>query len=76
MGLATSVLGRVGGGLGGGSFGTSSETSASKIILQAYADAYNKLVPALVNYKTQSVKGGLGAGGTLKVQGAKVVPTN
>ena len=67
--LATSVLGRVGKTLGGGQIGTSSNTSTSTIILQAYADAYNKLVPALANYKTQSVRGGLGAGGTLRVQG-------
>jgi hypothetical protein len=68
--LATSVLGRAGAVFGGGQVSTGSKTPLSKVILQAYADAYNKLVPALVNYKTQMVKGGLGAGGTLKVQGS------
>lgn len=68
-GLATNLLGRVGGGLGSVKVGTQSNTSAAKILLQAYADAYNKLVPALLNYKTQTVKGGLGTGGTLRVQG-------
>jgi len=69
--LATSVLGKVGRVLGGGQASTGSTTSTSTIILQAYADAYNKLVPALKNYKTQTVRGGLGAGGTLGVQGSK-----
>lgn len=68
--MASSVLGRAGRALGGASVGTSSKTSMDKIILQAYADAYNKMVPAMRNYKTQQVKGGLGAGGTLRVQGS------
>lgn len=69
-GLATSVLGRFGAGLGGGKLSTESSTSPSTVVLQAYADAYNKLVPAMRGYKTQSVNGGLGAGGTLGLQGA------
>jgi hypothetical protein len=68
-GLATNLLSRVSGGLGSVKVGTQSNTSTAKILLQAYADAYNKLVPALLNYKTQTVKGGLGTGGTLRVQG-------
>lgn len=68
--LASSVLGKAGGLLGGAQVGTSSKTSMEKIVLQAYADAYNKLVPAMRNYKSQQVRGGLGAGGTLKVQGS------
>ena len=74
-GLATSVIGTGGGLFGGGSGKTQSNTSNSKIILQAFADAYNKMVPALKNYKSQMVKGGLGAGGTLKVQGSKADPS-
>jgi hypothetical protein len=70
VGIATSVLGIANRGVGVGSFSTESKTSTATIILQAYADAYNKLVPALRDYKAQNVKGGLGAGGTLKVQGA------
>ena len=74
-GLATSVIGGAGGLFGGGSGKTQSNTSNSKILLQAFADAYNKMVPALKNYKSQMVKGGLGAGGTLKVQGSKADPS-
>lgn len=70
IGIATSVLGIANRGAGAGSFGTESKTSTATIVLQAYGDAYNKLVPAVRNYKTQKVEGGLGAGGTLKVQGA------
>lgn len=73
--LASSVLGRVGGAFGGAQLSSGSNTSTTKIILQAYADAYNKLVPALKNYKTQTVQGGLGAGGTLGVQGSKADPS-
>jgi hypothetical protein len=32
-------------------------------------DSYNKLVKATRNYKAQAVKGGLGTGGRLGVQG-------
>ena len=74
-GMATNVLGRAGGMFGGVKVDTRSNTSVAKILLQAYADAYNKLVPALTNYKTQSVKGGLGTGGVLGVQGAGGDPT-
>ena len=35
----------------------------------AFADAYNRLVTAVRNYKAQEVKGGLGTGGTMGVQG-------
>ena len=66
--LATGILGRVGPGLGGGTVGTQSTTPAATVLLQAFADGYNKLVPAVRGYKTQNVKGGLGAGGTLGVQ--------
>lgn len=69
--LATGVLGRVGAVFGGAGVKSESKTSGQKVMLQAYADAYNKLVPALRNYKTQTVRGGAGAGGTLGVQGAR-----
>ena len=74
-GLATSVIGGAGGLFGGGGAKTQSNSPNSKILLQAFADAYNKMIPALKNYKAQMVKGGLGAGGTLKVQGSKVDPS-
>lgn len=68
--LASKVLGRAGIGLGGGGYGSQSKTSATTILMQAYADAYNKLVPAMTNYRMQQVKGGLGTGTTVRVQGA------
>ena len=70
-GLATGVLGRVGAGLGGGTLKTESKTSPATVLLQAFGDAYNKLVPAMRGYQAQMVKGGLGLGGTLNVQGGK-----
>lgn len=75
-GMATNILGRAGGVLGGAQVKSQSNTTTSTILLQAMADAYNKLVPALRNYKSQDVKGGLGAGGALRVQGAKTAPTS
>ena len=57
-----------GGGLGGGASGYSN-TPEGKIIVAAFADSYNQLVKAVRNYKAQTVRGGLGTGGTLGVQG-------
>jgi len=73
--LAVGVLGAAGKVLGGGGVKSESKTDPSTVLLQAFADAYNKLVPALKNYKTQTVKGGLGTGGTLRVQGARSEPS-
>lgn len=70
-GLAMNVLGRAGAGLGGVGLKQESTTSGATILLQAYADAYNKMVPAVRNYKAQQVKGGMGTGGMLKVQGSR-----
>lgn len=56
-----------GGGLGGG--GGYSQTPQGKIVVAAFADSYNQMVKALRNYKAQTVKGGLGTGGRLGVQG-------
>src|SRR5438132_1377837 len=44
-------------------------TDEGKLISAAFADAYNKLVLALRQYKAQKVEGGLGEGGALGVQG-------
>ncbi len=74
-GLAVGVLGRLPGGLGGGGINNQTKTQDSTILLQAFADAYNKLVPAMRNYKAQTVRGGLGAGGTLRVQGSTTDPS-
>lgn len=58
--------GAFGGGLAGGAGGFTN-TPEGKVLTAAFADSYNQMVRALRNYKTQTVKGGLGKGGTLKV---------
>lgn len=55
-----------GGALGGSAY---SNTDEGKLISAAFVDAYNKMVVSLREYKAQTVKGGLGGGGTLGVQG-------
>jgi len=57
----------LGAGGPGGGFGAWSNTPEGKVIGLAFADAYNQMVRALRNYRTQEVEGGLGAGGKLKV---------
>jgi hypothetical protein len=52
------------GGLGG-----YTNTPEGKVLAGAFADAYNRLVVAVRNCKAQEVKGGLGTGGALGVQG-------
>ena len=61
-----------GGAFGGGMFGGAggySNTPEGKILIAAFMDSYNKLVKATRNYKAQKVKGGLGTGGRLGVDG-------
>jgi hypothetical protein len=61
-----------GAGFGSGAaagLGGYTNTPEGKVLAGAFADAYNRLVGAVRNYKAQEVKGGLGAGGTLGVQG-------
>ena len=63
--------------LGGGAFGGGAalagsafaNTDEGKLIAAAFADAYNKLVVAVRQYKAQTVEGGMGEGGALGVQG-------
>ena len=57
------------GGGGGGGLGGYTNTPEGKVLAGAFADAYNRLVQSVRNYKAQEVKGGLGAGGQLGVQG-------
>ena len=57
------------GSRGGGSLGGYTKTPEGKVIAAAFADSYNQLVKAVRNYKAQNVKGGLGTGGRLGVQG-------
>lgn len=52
---------------GGGGAGAFSNTPEGKILAAAFADSFNHMVNSLRNYKAQTVKGGLGKGGTLKV---------
>jgi curli biogenesis system outer membrane secretion channel CsgG len=56
------------GGLGAAGGGYAS-TPQGKVIVTAFADSYNQMVKALRNYKAQTVKGGLGTGGRLGVDG-------
>jgi curli biogenesis system outer membrane secretion channel CsgG len=58
--------GMFGGGMGGG-LGGYTNTPEGKVLTAAFADSYNQMVKALRNYKAQTVKGGLGKGGQLKV---------
>lgn len=60
--------GLFGGAIGGGAGGYANSPEG-KIIIAAFADSYNQLVKAVRNYQAQTVKGGLGTGGTLGVQG-------
>lgn len=53
----------------GGTAGGYGNTPEGKIIVAAFADSYNQLVRAVRNYKAQTVRGGLGTGGALGVQG-------
>ena len=55
------------GGAIGGSLGTFNRTPEGIAVGAAFFDAYNNLVQSVRNYKAQNVPGGLGAGGTLKV---------
>ena len=65
FGLAGGLFG--GGGAGGG--GAFTRTPQGKVVASAFIDSYNKMVVALRDYKAQTVKGGLGTGGRLGVQG-------
>ena len=49
--------------------GAYTSTPQGKVIFAAFTDSYNKMVRALRNYKAQTVRGGLGTGGRLGVQG-------
>lgn len=61
VGLFGSAMGGVGGGY--------SNTPEGRIITAAFMDSYNQLVRSVRNYRAQTVRGGLGTGGALGVQG-------
>lgn len=63
------VAGAMFGGSGGGGAGAFTSTPQGKVILAAFVDSYNKMVVSVREYKAQTVKGGLGTGGRLGVQG-------
>ncbi len=65
FGALGGLLGSGFGGIGGGY----SNTAEGKVIVAAFMDSYNGVVKAVRNYKAQHVKGGLGTGGQLGVQG-------
>lgn len=64
-----SMFAGIAGWSGGAAASGYSTTPEGKIIIAAFADSYNQLVQAVRNYKAQTVKGGLGTGGTLGVSG-------
>jgi curli biogenesis system outer membrane secretion channel CsgG len=63
------------GGLAGGASGYS-KTPQGRVITAAFADSFNQMVKTLRNYKAQTVKGGLGTGGRLGVQGGQTPASN
>ena len=67
FGFGGSVFSAFGAGGGGGY----TSTPEGKLVASAFVDAYNKMVVALREYKAQTVRGGLGAGGRLGVQGGQ-----
>lgn len=67
-------MGAVGGLFGGGlgaAGGGYSNTAEGKVIVAAFTDSFNNIIKAVKSYKAQEVKGGLGTGGNLQVQGAE-----
>lgn len=56
------------GGLGAAGVGYAN-TPQGKVVVTAFADSYNQMVKSLRTYKAQMVKGGLGTGGRLGVDG-------
>jgi curli biogenesis system outer membrane secretion channel CsgG len=65
-------FGFLGGGLIGGLAGVGggyANTPQGKVVVAAFADSYNQMIAALRSYKAQTVKGGLGTGGRLGVDG-------
>jgi hypothetical protein len=63
------MFGGIFGGIGAGGGGGFTNTPEGKVITAAFVDSYNQMVRALRNYQAQNVRGGLGKGGKLGVQG-------
>ncbi|MET0332839.1 MAG: CsgG/HfaB family protein [Rhizobacter sp.] len=71
FGMGGGLFGALGSGFGGGGGSAYTSTPEGKLVTAAFVDGYNKMVVALRNYKAQTVKGGLGTGGRLGVQGGQ-----
>ena len=69
-----SIFGGAFGGALGAAGGGYSKTPEGKVVVAAFTDSYNNIVRAVKNYKAQTIKGGLGTGGELKVQGEEPTP--
>lgn len=54
---------------GGAAAGAYGSTPAGKVVTAAFADSFNQMVKSLRGYQAQTVKGGLGTGGRLGVDG-------
>lgn len=67
FGFVGGLLGGSAGAVGGGY----SNTAEGKVIVAAFTDSLNNIIKAVKNYKAQEVKGGLGTGGQLGVQGGE-----
>jgi len=65
------LFGSVFGFAGGGGMGGYTNTPEGKILTASFMDSYNQMVRSVRNYEAQTVKGGLGTGGRLGVQGGK-----
>jgi hypothetical protein len=67
LGATLAGLGVGLGGGGGGALGGFTRTPQGQATVAAFVDAYNKLVVATRSYRGQSVRGGTGTGGLLRV---------
>ncbi len=66
-----SLMGGMFGGSAGGAAGAYAKTPEGKVLVAAFTDSMNNLIKAVKSYKAQTVKGGLGTGGQLGVQGSQ-----
>lgn len=69
------VGGMFGSSVGGGA-GAYGKTPEGKVLVAAFTDSMNNLIKAVKSYKAQTVKGGLGTGGQLGVQGSQTTASN
>lgn len=65
------LLGGMFGSSAGGVAGGYSRTPEGRVITAAFVDSYNNMVKSVRSYRAQNVRGGLGTGGSLGVQGGQ-----